>query len=62
MPAGAGDCCAPKLLADAARQDLTPLAIAEIFVGDTTMKKEGEFYDACKDRCQPVLGFMLCGL
>lgn len=62
MPAGAGDCCAPKLLADAARQDLTPLAIAEIFVGDTTMKKEGEFYDACKERCQPVLGFMLCGL
>jgi hypothetical protein len=26
------------------------------------MKKEGELYDACKGRCQPVLGFMLCGL
>ena len=62
MPAGVGACCATKLLADAARQDLHPMSIAEIFVGDTFAKDDGLFYDACKERCQPVLGFMLCGI
>lgn len=62
MPSGTGDCCATKLLADAARQNLHPISIAEIFIGDTSTKNEGEFYDACKERCQPVLGFMLCGI
>ena len=59
MPAGVGDCCAPKLLQDAARQNLTPIAIAEIVVGGDN---DGKLRDACVERCQPVLGFMLCGI
>jgi hypothetical protein len=28
----------------------------------TLVKNDGVFFDACELRCQPVLGFMLCGL
>ncbi len=66
VPGGTGDCAAPKLLAEAARLGLRPTGIAEIFVGATggmsTGKGDGEFYDACKDRCEQIAGFMLCGL
>jgi len=65
IPTGAGDCCAPKLLNAAARQKLVPQSIAEIFWGRTNRsgtRRQGIFYTACKDKCQPILGFMLCGL
>lgn len=66
VPGGTGDCAAPKLLAEAARLGLRPTGIAEIFVGATggmsTGKGDGELYDACKDRCEQIAGFMLCGL
>lgn len=63
LPTGTGDCCAPKLLHYAATHDLMPLALAEFWWGSATVGKvSGEFYGACVDRCQPILGFLLSGL
>lgn len=63
LPTGAGDCCAPKLLHHAATHDLKPLAMAEFWWGPASGdKRPGEFYGACVDRCQPLLGFLLSGL
>lgn len=65
MPVGTGDCCAPKLLNQAARKALKPVSIAEFFWGRETVsggRVEGTFYSSCADKCQPLLGFMLCGL
>jgi len=65
ITSGVGECCAPKLLNYAARSGLTPLGIAEFYWGGTTRsgnRQPGGFYPACESRCQPLLGFMLCGL
>ena len=63
MPTGTGDCCAPKLLHYAAIQGLKPLAMAEFWWGESSGNKvQGEFYDACAERCQPLMGFLLSGL
>ncbi|MCC6810946.1 MAG: RluA family pseudouridine synthase [Deltaproteobacteria bacterium] len=57
-PAGAGDCAAPKLLAYAFRHALTPIALAEIFVGKSAARTDGAFYPACAQKCGPILAFM----
>jgi tRNA pseudouridine32 synthase/23S rRNA pseudouridine746 synthase len=65
MPTGTGDCCAPKLLHWAATQGLKPLAMAEFWWGPSPPqgdKVQGEFYGACAERCQPLMGFLLSGL
>lgn len=65
IPTGCGDCCAPKLLNAAARQNLKPLGLVEFYWGkeNKSMTREhGEFYSCCESKCQPILGFMLCGL
>lgn len=65
FPTGTGDCCAPKLLHYAAAEGLKPLAMAEFWWGPpppTGDKQSGEFYGACVERCQPILGFLLSGL
>jgi tRNA pseudouridine32 synthase / 23S rRNA pseudouridine746 synthase len=68
IPTGTGDCCAPKLLHYAASHQLKPIAMAEFWWGkgggvDGWMgRREGEFYGACEERCQPLMGFMLAGL
>jgi hypothetical protein len=64
IPWGTGDCCAPKLLQEAARRNVKPRAMAEFFFGrenSSLTRREGQFYPACEERCQPILGFMLCG-
>ena len=64
-PAGAGECAAPKLLQYAYSHSLTPLAIAEFWLGASPtgeIRREGCFYGACKSKCEPILGFMLQGL
>ena len=62
MPTGTGDCCAPKLLHYAAINSLKPLAMAEFWWGPSTNeRKQGEFYEACAERCQPLMGFLLSG-
>jgi tRNA pseudouridine32 synthase/23S rRNA pseudouridine746 synthase len=63
IPTGTGDCCAPKLLHYAAANNLKPLAMAEFWWGPPSGDKiQGEFYGACSDRCQPLMGFLLSGL
>jgi tRNA pseudouridine32 synthase/23S rRNA pseudouridine746 synthase len=62
-PGGAGDCAAPKLLADAFRHALTPLALAEVWWGPSNGDRQpGSFYPACRRKCGRVLPFMLEGL
>ncbi len=57
------DNCAPKLLMEAARLGLRPVAMAEFWWGPNQGDKQaGQFYGACTDRCQPIMGFLLSGL
>lgn len=56
-PAGAGDCAAPKLFAEAYARGLTPLALAEIFVGDGP-REDGALSSPCGQKCAPLLAFM----
>lgn len=63
IPTGTGECCAPKLLHYAATIGLKPLAIAEFWWGSPSIDKvQGQFYGACEERCQPLMGFLLSGL
>lgn len=65
LPGGVGECCAPKLLQHAAIHGLTPVGLIEFYWGGTRGSrhmKHGQFYPCCETRCQPILGFMLCGL
>ncbi|MDQ2178805.1 pseudouridine synthase [Marinifilum sp. D714] len=64
-PAGAGDCCAPKLLHYAFQNELKPIAMAEFWWGTSPKKeirKHGYFYPSCKSKCEPILGHMLNGM
>ena len=64
-PGGAGECAAPKLLQYAYLNSLTPIAVAEFWVGESPLgevRRDGCFYGACKSKCEPILGFMLQGL
>ena len=65
IPTGTGDCCAPKLLNYAARNNLTPLGMAEFYWGrenKSASRRHGSFYSSCKEKCEPILGYILCGL
>ena len=64
-PAGAGDCCGPKLLHQAQRLGLWPLSMAEFYWGGnnaSASKEHGRRYPPCTSKCRPILGFQLCGL
>lgn len=64
-PAGAGECAAPKLLQYAYLNNLTPLAMAEFWVGCSPkeeIRHDGHFYPSCKAKCEPILNWMLQGL
>lgn len=64
IPTGTGDCCAPKLLNHAARHGLTPVGLAEFYWGSENLsrtRQHGRFYPSCAGKCQPILGFLLCG-
>lgn len=64
-PAGAGECAAPKLLQYAYLHQLTPIAMAEFWWGNspkTEIRHHGYYYPACKGKCEPILGHMLQGL
>lgn len=65
LPGGVGDCCGPKLLNHAARHNLRPVGLAEFYWGGphpTGNRRAGELQPCCVEKCQPILGFMLCGL
>lgn len=64
-PSGAGDCAAPKLLHFARRAGLTPVALAEFWWGAPPPgggRVEGAFFPACREKCGPVVPFLLRGL
>ena len=64
-PAGAGECAAPKLLQYAYRHGLRPVTLAEFWWGPSPaseIRRHGEFYPACRGKCEPILGHMLRGL
>ena len=64
-PAGAGDCCAPKLLQYAYRQGWHPLCMAEFWWGESPrgeIRRHGAYYPACRGKCLPILTHMLQGL
>ncbi len=61
-PSAAGECAAPKLLQYAIRHRLKPIALTEFWWGNNIKNKERKhtfFYPACKNRCQPILEYML---
>lgn len=61
-PAGAGECAAPKLLQYAFLNALTPLAMAEFWMGASPVgevRRDGCFYTSCIGKCKPILSFML---
>lgn len=64
-PAGAGECCAPKLLQYAYRNGLRPLCMAEFWWGGpprTELRRHLHYYPACRGKCLPILRHMLQGL
>lgn len=65
IPTGTGDCCAPKLLNHAATRQLHPVGLSEFYWGrenPSATRQHGACSAACREKCQPLLGFMLCGL
>ena len=55
-PTGTGDCCAPKLLNFAFKNNLTPLSMCEVLYGRSTEKKiSGCKYSPCDERCGLIL-------
>ena len=64
-PPGTGDCASPKLLAYAFANRMVPLGLAEFWWGPPPTgggRVQGQFYPACKNRCRPLLHFMLQGV
>ena len=64
-PAGAGECCAPRLLNYAFNNSLQPICMAEFWWGASPVgevRHHGHFYPACRSKCKPILDFMLQGL
>ena len=64
-PAGAGECAAPKLLQQAYLHHWKPIAMAEVWWGNSPKNEgrhHGYYYPACKGKCEPILWHMLQGL
>jgi tRNA pseudouridine32 synthase / 23S rRNA pseudouridine746 synthase len=64
-PAGAGECAAPKLLQYAFLHQLKPITMAEFWWGRSPkaeVRKHGQFYPACRGKCEPILSHMLEGI
>ena len=61
-PSGTGECATPKLLQYAFLHQMKPLAIAEFWWGQSpkgNQRKHEHFYPCCKEKCEPILGYML---
>ncbi len=64
-PSGAGECAAPKLLQYAFLHQFKPITMAEFWWGQSPsseIRKHGQFYPACKGKCEPILAHMLEGI
>lgn len=64
-PSGAGECAAPKLLNYAFANGMTPISMAEFWIGKSPkgeIRIAGQFYPACQTKCRPLLERMLRGV
>ena len=64
-PAGAGECCEPRLLQWAFRHRMRPLCIAMFWWGESPkeeVRHHLQFYPACNSKCKPILTWMLRGV
>lgn len=64
-PAGTGDCAAPKLLQYAYNHQLDPIAMTEFWWGrspKSEIRHQGYYYPACREKCGPILEYMLEGI
>ncbi len=64
-PAGAGECCAPKLLQYAFLHQLRPVCMAEFWWGaspKSEIRHHLHYYPACRSKCLPILTYMMQGL
>ncbi|MBO5537806.1 MAG: RluA family pseudouridine synthase [Prevotella sp.] len=64
-PAGAGECCEPKLLQYAFAHGLHPLCMAMFWYGQSPrceIRHHLHYYPACSGKCKPILEWMLQGL
>ncbi|MFN6380176.1 MAG: pseudouridine synthase [Flavobacteriales bacterium] len=63
--AGSGECAAPKLFQYAFSNKLEPIAMAEFWWGESPpseIRVHGNYYPACRGKCEPILGHMLSGM
>jgi len=61
-PTGAGECCAPKLIAQAYSLGLRPISLGEFYYGESPLsgeKAHKHFYEPCDEKCAPILPAML---
>ena len=65
-PGGTGECAGPKLLQEAYRRGLKPLAMGEFWYGASPksgeVREHGRFYPSCTGKCGPLLSWMMQGL
>ena len=64
-PAGAGECCEPRLLQWAFRHRMRPLCIAMFWWGESPkeeVRHHLQFYPACNSKCKPILTWMFRGV
>lgn len=64
-PAGAGECCEPRLLQYAFSKGWHLLCMAMFWWGESPkeeVRHHLHFYPACNGKCKPILGWMLRGL
>ena len=64
-PAGAGECCEPRLLQWAFCHRMRPLCIAMFWWGESPkeeVRHHLHFYPACNSKCKPILTWMLRGV
>ena len=64
-PSGAGECCAPRLLQFAHKNNLRPLCFTEFWWGvapESEVRKQNQHYPACRGKCEPILSHMLKGV
>lgn len=56
FPTGTGDCCAPKLLSYAFKNNLTPVSMTEFYWGKpNTHFEPKKFYPPCDEKCGLIL-------
>ena len=60
-PAAAGECAAPKLIQYALENKMELISIAEFWWGAQKGNERfhKEFYPACRDKCRPILEYIL---